>query len=216
MFVLFFDPQFDNLTKGLFMSISKRQLEERKMRKDRILDGALEVFKEKGLEGATMDEIANSSGFGKATLYYYFKSKEDVFSAILSEGWMKIWESLEPVIADQGSPRKTFVNLLMKIAENAQKRPGLFEFLFSAPKAVKLAEQPWKDYQHRLYTVIQGLLEDGINAGEFPKIQPQLMFKALGGLFMGLIFMGDKENSVSEKEIEKLLNQLITDPLTEK
>ena len=91
MFVLFFEPQFDNLTKGLFMSISERQLEERKMRKDRILDGALEVFKDKGLEGATMDEIANSSGFGKATLYYYFKSKEDVFSAILSEGWMKIW-----------------------------------------------------------------------------------------------------------------------------
>ena len=49
------------------MPISERQLEERKMRKDRILDGALEVFKEKGLEGATMDEIANSSGFGKAT-----------------------------------------------------------------------------------------------------------------------------------------------------
>ena len=104
----------------------------------------------------------------------------------------------------------------MKIAENAQKRPGLFEFLFSAPKAVKLVDQPWKDYQQRLYTVIHGLLEDGINAGEFPKIQPQLMFKALGGLFMGLIFMGDKENSVSEKEIEKLLNQLITDPLIEK
>ena len=29
-----------------------------------------------------MDEIASNSGFGKATLYYYFKSKEDVFSAI--------------------------------------------------------------------------------------------------------------------------------------
>ena len=57
------------------MSISKRQLEERKMRQDRILTGALEVFKTKGLEGATMDEIAAESGFGKATLYYYFHSK---------------------------------------------------------------------------------------------------------------------------------------------
>ena len=163
------------------------------MRKDRILDGALKVFKEKGLDGATMDEIANSSGFGKATLYYYFKSKEDVLSEILNEGWIKIWESLEPVIADQKSPRRTFVNLLMKIAEYAQRRPGLFEFLFNAPKAIKLDNQPWKEYQHRLYTVIQGLLEDGIKAEEFPKIQPQLMFKALGGLFMGLVFMGDKK-----------------------
>ena len=194
------------------MTPSKRQLEERQMRKDRILDGALTVFKSKGLEGATMDEIAIHSGFGKATLYYYFKSKEDVFSAILEDGWIKIWESIEPVIGDVDSPRKIFINLLIKIAEYAKNRPGLFEFLFNAPKAVKLENQPWKDYQHRLYDVIQGLLEDGIKAGEFPKINPQLMFKALGGLFMGLVFMGNKKEPVTEKDVEKLLNQLITDP----
>ena len=194
------------------MAPSKRQLEEREMRKQRILTGALDVFKSKGLEGATMDEIANQSGFGKATLYYYFKSKEDVFSAILENGWINIWESLEPIIADQKSPRQAFVNLLIKIAEIAQERPGLFEFLFNAPKTIKLEKQPWKEYQHRLYGVIQGLLEDGVKAGEFPKINPELMFKALGGLFMGLIFMGDKKEPVSEKDVEKLLNQLIADP----
>ncbi len=194
------------------MAPSKRQLEEREMRKQRILTGALDVFKSKGLEGATMDEIANQSGFGKATLYYYFKSKEDVFSAILEDGWISIWESLEPIISDQKSPRQAFVNLLIKIAEIAQDRPGLFEFLFNAPKAIKLEKQPWKEYQHRLYGVIQGLLEDGVKAGEFPKINPELMFKALGGLFMGLVFMGDKKEPVSEKDVEKLLNQLITDP----
>ena len=194
------------------MSISQRQLEERKMRQDRILSGALNVFKEKGLEGATMDEIANASGFGKATLYYYFKSKEDVFSAILEDGWEKIWESLEPVIAQQDSPRKTFVNVLIKIAENAQNRPGLFEFLFNVPKTIKLDKQPWKEYQYRLYTVIQGLLEDGIKEGEFPQIDPQLLFKALGGLFMGLVFMGDRKEPVTDKDVENLLNQLITDP----
>ena len=40
------------------MAVSKRQIEERKMRQDRILSGALEVFKDKGLKGATMEEIA--------------------------------------------------------------------------------------------------------------------------------------------------------------
>ena len=194
------------------MSPSKRQLEERQMRKERILSGALEVFKSKGLEGATMDEIASRSGFGKATLYYYFKSKEDVFSEILEDGWVKIWESLEPVIAGQTTPRQTFVNLLIRIAENAQDRPGLFEFLFNAPKAIKMEHQPWKDYQYRRYGVIRGLLEDGIKAGEFPKIDPELMFKALGGLFMGLVFMGDRSQPVSDKDVEALLNQLITDP----
>ena len=118
------------------MPQSQRQLEERQMRKERILSGALQVFKKNGIDGATMDEIANASGFGKATLYYYFKSKEDVLTAILLDGWLKIWESLEPVIGEQKSPRKTFINVLIKIAENAQNRPGLFEFLFNVPKVV--------------------------------------------------------------------------------
>ena len=56
------------------MTISNRQLEERKGRQDRILSGALNVFKERGLEGATMDEIANASGFGKATLCLLYTS----------------------------------------------------------------------------------------------------------------------------------------------
>ena len=43
----------------------------------------------------------------------------------------------------------------------------------------------------------------------------QLLFKAIGGLFMGVVLMRDKKDSISEKDIEGLLNQLITDP-TEK
>ena len=60
--------------------LSGRQLEERKLRQERILSSALEVFKANGLDGATMDSIAEKAGFGKATLYYYFTSKDEVFS----------------------------------------------------------------------------------------------------------------------------------------
>ena len=194
------------------MTISKRQLEERELRKERILTGALDVFKKKGIEGATMDEIAVSSGFGKATLYYYFHSKEEVFSAILVNGWEAIWMSLEPIIASEKSPRKTFINILLRIAENARKNRGLYSFLFNVPKLINIEVQPWKSYQNRLYAVIQGLLEDGVKACEFPNIDPQLLFKAMGGLFMGLIFSDNNKEPVSEKEIEKLLNQLIIDP----
>lgn len=194
------------------MAVSKRQLEERKMRQERILDGALEVFKSKGLDGATMDEIAARSGFGKATLYYYFHSKEEVFTAIMENGWQNLWSSLETVIAGQHGPRQTFINVLLKIAENVRKRPGLFEFLFNAPKVIHFEEQPWRPFQNRMYGSLKGLLEDGVNAGEFPTIDPQLLFKALGGLFMGLVLMGDRNKLVSQKDVEKLLNQLITDP----
>ena len=194
------------------MAISKRQIEERKIRQERILTGALEVFKAKGLENATMEEIALESGFGKATLYYYFHSEEEVFSAILENGWNMLWSNLEPVIAESSSPRQTFVNVLLKTAETIRSRPGLFEFLFNAPQKITFETEPWKKYQNRIYSILQSLLEDGVKAGEFPNINPKLLFKAMGGLFMGVVLMGDRNKPVSEKDIEELLNQIIMNP----
>ena len=127
------------------MSISKRQIEERKMRQDRILIGALEVFKTRGLESTTMEEIAEESGFGKATLYYYFQSKEEVFSAILENGWQMLWSNLEPVIITNASPRYTFVKILLKTAETIRNHPGHFEFLFNAPQKIKFEAERWKN-----------------------------------------------------------------------
>ena len=190
------------------MNLSNRKLEERKQRKELILNGALEVFKKKGIEGATIDEIAIQSGFGKATLYYYFKSKEEVFSAILTNGWQKLWLDLEPTIAESyKSPREMFLNLLLKISDNVKARPGLFEFLFNAPKKHVFESKPWAKYQERIYSVIQTIIEEGIALGEFPDTNPKVLFKALGGLFMGLVLMGEKK--VSKKDIEKMLNELI-------
>lgn len=48
-------------------------------KRDAILDMAAEVFKERGLDGASMSEIAKRLGGSKATLYGYFPSKEELF-----------------------------------------------------------------------------------------------------------------------------------------
>ena len=194
--------------------LSDRQLEERKLRQERILSSALDVFKANGLDGATMDSIAEKAGFGKATLYYYFSSKEEVFLGVMEEGWKSLMESLEVIIQEEQSPRKTFIKILVQIAHNAKIRPNLYEFLFQAPKAINLTDfddQKWKKYQSQLYSILKGLLEDGVKLKEFPKLNTNLMFKAIGGLFTGLIFFGDeKKDSVSEDEVEALLNNLIS------
>ena len=191
------------------MNLSDRKLKERKVRQGLILDGALQVFKSKGIEGSTMDEIALEAGFGKATLYYYFKSKEEVFCAILTNGWKSLWNNLEPVISENNkSPRDTFINILLCISDNVKSHPGLYEFLFNAPKKINFDSQDWRPYQERIYSVISTLLEEGIKLGEFPKSKPSVLFKALGGLFMGLVLMG-KDKPVSKKDIEQLLNDLI-------
>lgn len=52
-------------------------------RRQAILDAAAEVFKEMGFERATMAAICERLGYSKATLYNYFGSKEELFSAVV-------------------------------------------------------------------------------------------------------------------------------------
>lgn len=55
-----------------------------KATRERILKAALEIFADRGFEGARMDKIASSVGINKASLYFYFKSKEDIFRELFS------------------------------------------------------------------------------------------------------------------------------------
>ena len=54
--------------------------------KKAIFEAAVREFSECGYNGATMDEIALKAGVAKGTLYYHFKSKEEIFSFVVVEG----------------------------------------------------------------------------------------------------------------------------------
>ena len=194
--------------------VSKRQQEERKLRRKRILDGALEVFHKSGIEGSTMDQIANQAGFGKATLYYYFSSKEEVFCAIMEKGWKPLWEDLEDTIhSEDSSNNELFIDSLCKVSNIILKDKNLYRFLFTAPKAItNMPEnlQTWRVYQNRLYGSLRGLLEEGISNNQFPNTDSEILFKAIGGLFHGVLFLGDEGNKqVSRNDIKNLLQQFL-------
>lgn len=55
------------------------------MKRDEIKETALKLFAQKGYTGCSMQEIADAVGLNKATLYFYFKSKDDLFLNILVE-----------------------------------------------------------------------------------------------------------------------------------
>jgi AcrR family transcriptional regulator len=64
------------------MSVAERRQREREERRHRILDAAERVFYARGLEQATMDEVARAAQLGKGTLYLYFRTKEELLLAI--------------------------------------------------------------------------------------------------------------------------------------
>ena len=193
--------------------ISNRQAKERELRKEQILSSALSVFKNQGIEKATMDEIAKEADFGKATLYYYFSSKEEIFVEQLNRGWKMIWESIEPIVHESNQPKNTFIDSLNTIGALVRSNHVLFEFLFTAPKILPEADgessQEWKKYQKKMYGVLQSLLEEAIEKKEFPEIRPDMLMRAIGGLFHGLFFLGDNKNIMSRETMEEFITSFI-------
>ena len=205
--LIYFSTRLSNGVPDLMLS--ERKQAEREARKARIVEAALMVFQEKGIEAAKMEEIATKAGFGRATLYYYFPAKEDVFTYIFEMGWTQLWNSIDAVIEQDARPRERFMNILHAAAKVVMADRALFAFLFSAPK-VATQNRDWKSYQDRLYAVLRGLLEDGIAAGEFPDMPPGVLMRAVGGVFHGLLFLGDGKRQVRSEDVEALVERILT------
>ena len=188
--------------------INKRKEEERQERKMRILKGALTVFQDVGIEKTTMDEIASVSGFGKATLYYYFSSKDEVFTYVMEYGWKQLWEGIESRVVDTVGPRKKFISIIKKMGRIVTEDKVLYGFLFTAPNHITTLEnQSWKAYQERLYAILQSIIEKGIEKKEFIDLNPRLLMKAIGGLFHQLLISSDDD--LNDNEFEEMLRNFL-------
>ena len=89
--------------------------------KKAIFDAAIEIFSHYGYDGATMDEVASRAGVAKGTLYYHFKSKEEIFKFIIKEGINLFSDAVEEEIKDIEDPHeivKTTAKVQLKYMED--------------------------------------------------------------------------------------------------
>jgi TetR/AcrR family transcriptional regulator len=74
--------------------------ENDKLTEEKIFEAATDVFVEKGLDGARMQDIADHAGINKALLHYYFRTKDKLFSAVFEMIAKKIFKKFAPVFDD--------------------------------------------------------------------------------------------------------------------
>lgn len=70
--------------------------------RDKILVAA-ELFADYGLDATKMEDIASSTGVPKATLYYYFKSKEDILAFLFTEILDELGRAIATAVSTEGS-----------------------------------------------------------------------------------------------------------------
>jgi len=71
--------------------------ENDKLTEEKIFEAATDVFVEKGMDGARMQDIANHAGINKALLHYYFRTKDKLFNAVFEMIARKIFKKFAPV-----------------------------------------------------------------------------------------------------------------------
>ncbi len=109
------------------MGIADRREREKQQRIDAIMEAALEVFAEKGLKNATMDDVAEKAEVSKGTIYLYFKSKEHLFFAID----MKAGEILKERFAEAARSVKSGLEKVRAIGR------AYYQFSFDYPNYFK-------------------------------------------------------------------------------
>ena len=68
------------------MGVQKRKAREKQARQEAILKAAQKVFFAKGLDQATIDDVAEKAELSKGTIYLYFKSKEELYMSVFLKG----------------------------------------------------------------------------------------------------------------------------------
>ncbi|MBO4849727.1 MAG: TetR/AcrR family transcriptional regulator [Prevotella sp.] len=119
------------------MSISKTR--------QTLVDVARRLFAKQGLENTTMNDIAVASGKGRRTLYTYFKSKDDIYSAVIESELERLSDKLDEVAAKKIQPQDKIIELIYThlnmiketVVRNGNLRAEFFRNIWTVEKIRK-------------------------------------------------------------------------------
>ncbi len=95
------------------MGIQERREREREARRTAVLDAARSLVREQGFNGTTTKKIAERCELSEATLFWYFKNKDEIFVSLLYEGIDFMARGVDDAFATDGTP-ETILSRLWK------------------------------------------------------------------------------------------------------
>jgi TetR/AcrR family transcriptional regulator len=98
---------------------------------EKILAAAKQVFMEKGIDGARMQDIADKAGINKALLHYYFRSKDKLFEMIFMEAARQFLPKVTSIMASELSLYEKVEKFVNEYIDTLLKNPTLPIFILN-------------------------------------------------------------------------------------
>ncbi len=166
-----------------------RRSDVSEIRRNQILDAATTVFVRLGFQHARMDDIVEESGLSKGTLYWYFKSKEDIINAILHRLFTGELENLENLLEAEGTVSKRLIQLTSDRVTGMKRMsnlvPIIFEF-YAVAVHQQWVQQFIGDYFKHFRKLLETLIQQGIDGGEFRRVNVKEAAISLASMYEGL------------------------------
>ncbi|MDP4145939.1 MAG: TetR/AcrR family transcriptional regulator [Bacillota bacterium] len=175
--------------------------------KKTIFDSAMKVFSQRGYTGATMDEIAVTAGVAKGTLYYHFKSKEEIFKYIITEGMNLIKEQVEIANSEVEDPIEKLRGICRVQLSVLHQNKDFFKVVMSQLWGQELRQLQLRDVIRAYIQGIEKYLGEAMNAGVIKKGETSFMaYTFFGTLCSAAVYELMNEE---KKDIESIIDNLM-------
>jgi AcrR family transcriptional regulator len=141
--------------------------------KELILAAARKVFQKWGLNKTTMEDIAHEAGKGKSTLYYYFKSKEDIFEIVVLGEMEAIVDKARKVISECTSAKEKLKKYIYTIVTEAKQTMNIYPVIRGEIRGNRdFIDKLTKKLTKKDELMIADILRSGMQSGEFTILVP--------------------------------------------
>tara|TARA_Y100000310_G_scaffold249942_1_gene256093 strand:- start:353 stop:958 length:606 start_codon:yes stop_codon:yes gene_type:complete len=142
-------------------------------RKIQILDAALDVIVQKGYSDCRMDDIVAKANLSKGAIYWYYKSKKDIFLSLVNH-WVNRWGVTLNHIVEEDLSASDQLKALFDFFLNAYNdNPTVFkaelEFWALSSRDKDFRKKTHKVYQEFL-ELIEGIVRRGVDSGDFKNL----------------------------------------------
>jgi AcrR family transcriptional regulator len=144
-----------------------RVIKEAEERRNEILDAAEELFGQKGFDGTSTNDILEKVGIARGTLYYHFKSKEDIMDALIERYNVRVLGAAQKIAADKSIPvNERIIRVVMALNISSGSSKEIMDHIHK-PQNALMHQKIQKVILNGVTPILTGIIREGIEQGMF-------------------------------------------------
>lgn len=182
--------------------------------RQRLLEGAAELFTQKGYAATTVREIVAAGGVSKPVLYYYFRNKEGIYLELMRQAFTRVDDLLQAALEDQGSATQRLLRLCDRVyslfMENVKVARVMYSIYYGPQQGAPFFD--FDAYHLKFVEAIRRLIGEGIRKGEFRKGNPEEMgWAIIGAINVAMeVHLGRTELEFGSEGLARVLKLIFT------